>query len=260
MLDDLERQALEGRLQEAELTSQALIEAFGCGPLAAPDQIARLWLAEAVLLSARGEEAASDKALVSASRLSPATWQEVYGLALKERWEDAHLRPVGEAGLLRVEPLDPGYVGAIDGVVVSSFPTVLPPGLHLLQIGLDASSMKTAFRFVQPSGFDLVIDPKLPPLPVPPPVTQNRDTDRRQRRILHALAVGGAAGLVYGTTFATSAAYYDAPQQQRSNGLRALNDGLVLTSAGAGITSVVLLVRAATTPGQELSQSALPRQ
>jgi hypothetical protein len=56
--------------------------------------------------------------------------------------------------------------------------------------------------------------------------------------------VGGAGALGYGTTYLTQAAYYQKPEGERSTALAFLNDGLLLSSAGLGLTSVALLVRA----------------
>lgn len=257
LLDLLERQVTEGRIDEGEATSRTIVESLGCGPLAQPEQIARLWLAEAVMLAVRGEREASDQALASAARLSTGAWRPIYGEALKMRLEQAsHLPPPG-SGELRVESLYAGYLAAVDGVAVL-FPVTLSSGLHLLQIGTSSSSMSVAIRFAQPPGLDLVIDPKLPLLDIVPSLSQAplaeapvaeaeiHDGPRpRKRRILQAFALGGVSALLYGATWTT---YYAVPADTRGPGLYTATHGLWLASIGTGAASAGLLVWGIATP------------
>jgi hypothetical protein len=227
LLGELEVLVLEGRFDEAEGARERLIGAFGCGELATPDQIARMWLAEALIL-------ASDDVLAAAARLSPTTWNELYGPGWKARWEAASQRPAPQLGRVDLGELPEGYVGAIDGTV-TTFPATLPAGPHLLQV-LETQVVAVQ-RFDLPAGLDLVLQPALP-LEVEP-------SPRKGRRILHALLLGAGSGLTYGATFATSASW----SANHSESLRVVNNGLVVSAGGLALTSGVLLVRGVATSG-----------
>lgn len=245
LLDTLDRQVLEGRFDQAELTQQALVAALGCGPVAEPALVARLWLAEAVMRSARSDPSASEL-FAAAARLSPGTWTEAYGPTLRKQWEEAAGLPqTGVDGTIRIEPLYPGTLAALDGTV-RGFPATVDAGPHLLQVGPAPSDMAAALRFDLPSGIDLVLDPKLPPPALTPVPARGRDL--RGRRILHALLVGGVGAAAYAVTFATEAAFYEPPKEERSAELRAVNDGIILGSAAIGTVSAVMLVRGIASP------------
>jgi hypothetical protein len=165
LVAELERAALEGRYADAEAASAALVGAFGCGPRADPTLIARMWLCESVILAARGEAEACDSALAAAARVSPTTWNGLFGPALHERWVAASQAPSGPPGRILVD-LPDGYVGVVDGAE-TPFPAVLPPGLHLIQAGVEPAAA-TAARVVDlPPGTDLVLDLGLPPASTP---------------------------------------------------------------------------------------------
>lgn len=257
LLDTLEGYVLAGQLDEASETSARIVSAFGCGAFAEPRAVARLWLAEAVLASARGEHTAAQDALAAAARLSPETWNDLYGPVLEQRWRAAS-QEQSEPGRVEIGLLPPGYVGVIDGAEMS-FPALLPPGPHLLQVGLDHAV--AAMRFELPSGFDLVLAPEIPSdlvprlsvLPDLQPATAPQSPSTRDRRVSHALVAGGAAVLLYGATFATHAAYESAPPGQPPEGLRSVSNGLVLVSAGLGLTSGGMLVRGLATPALHTS-------
>jgi hypothetical protein len=254
LLESLEQATASGRFEEAETSSKLLVEALGCGKLAHPSLVARMWVTEAVLLSVRGEVAASDDALAAAARIAPSEPPELYGSAVRKRWEAASRRPLPEMGRVRLDPLPEGYLGVIDGAL-HEFPTDLPAGLHLLQVGPELDRMETARVFDLPPGLDLVLElPFERPLQGPVPEERAPRTrlgwreDPRKRRVLGALLVGGAGGLGYSATLLTEAAYYRKPEGERSTALMFVNDGLLLSSAGLGLTSVALLVRGLTTP------------
>jgi hypothetical protein len=157
LLGELEAMVLEGRFAEAEAVRERLVGAFGCGELAAPEQVARMWLAEALVLGARDEQQASDEALAAAARIAPSTWTETYGPAWKARWQAAAAREA-EPGRVELAGLPEDHVGAVDGAVMS-FPATLPPGPHLLQV-LDTRAV-ASMRFELPASLDLVLEPVL---------------------------------------------------------------------------------------------------
>ncbi|MEZ4235254.1 MAG: hypothetical protein R3F59_03665 [Myxococcota bacterium] len=238
----LEQATMDGRFEAADQASDALVASFGCGGPADRAVIARLWLSRAVLAAARGDDAAADDALAAAARVSPGTWNEMYGPTLRQRWEQSAARPVAAYGRLRLDPLPGGAVSAVDGERLD-LPADLAAGLHLLQVGPSARDFAAAQIFYLPPGLELVLDPGLPSAP-PPPVPTRRPigSTPRSRRVLAGLGVGVAAAALYGVSFATNAAFYDQPDGGRTAARQRLNNGLVVGSAGLAAVSGVLLV------------------
>jgi hypothetical protein len=130
------------------------------------------------------------------------------------------------------------------------------PGLHLLQVGPTEGEIVASLRFALPPGIDVVLEPEIPalepapapalvpaPIPTPAPLAVD-DGPRRGRRVAHAVVVGLVGGAMFAGTFATSSAY----DRQPSPALLWVNNGLIVTSAGLGVTSGVLLVRGLATP------------
>jgi hypothetical protein len=230
LLAELERQALEGQLEQAESTRQALIEAFGCGMLADPAQLTRFWKAEAAILSATGETAAAEAARAAAARLL-----------------GTDPLPAPVTGRVLLEKLPVGYLGAVDGSV-RDFPAELPAGLHLVQVGTAPEHMVGARLVDLPPHLELALDFELPVLPIPEPVAPLPEPEpvlerqpSRGKRILHALVVGGAGAALYGATFATKPAFYKVSEPNVALGVT--NNALVIGSIGVGAASGVLLVR-----------------
>ena len=253
LLTVLEAAVVEGRWSDVDPASDAVVAAFGCGPLAAPEHIARVWLAEALLDSAHGDDPAADESLWAAARISPSTWNEAYGPRLRARWEAASARSEPARGLLHLDPALPaGWIGAVDGAVLD-FPAHLPGGPHLLQVGTAPDRMTTARIVLLPPGLDLRVALDLPatpiaPTPMPMPVAPEPSGGRRARRIVSALIVGGVSAGLYGVTIGTSAVYRGQPEGERSDGLRVANNALLVGSSGLALTSGVLLVRGLVTP------------
>lgn len=321
----LEDAVVEGRYPEASEHSRATIEAFGCGPLAPPELVARLLLAEALILRAEGEAEASDDALVAAARLSTGIWVEAYGSELRAHQLELFLQRSNdpersaEGRLVLKPPLPEGFFGGVDGVPYDTFPLSLIPGLHLVQVGDDPQQMQVARLVELMPRTELVLQTGLPtPLPVDtvsepvgavsepageapspgdgasppaegvpepangapapaggvskpasgsltgpapilsPPAPQ---PDRivpdppvalaprpRATRMGAGIATGAFAGVIYMSTFATKESFYAPPEGHRSATLRNVNNGLVLTSAGLGVTSSVLVLWGLATP------------
>lgn len=247
-LDVLEQATMDGRFEVADRATDDLVASFGCGGPADKSLVARMWLSRAVLAAARGEEAVADDALAAATRVSPTTWNDMYGPTLRERWEQSAARPPAGRGRLRLEPLPDGAVSAIDGEPVT-LPADLAAGLHLLQVGASPRDFASAQVFHLPPGLELVLDPALPAAP-PPPARRPLGATPRARRLLQAAVVGGAAAASYGVTFATHGAFYTQPEGAggRTAARQRVNNGLIVGSAGLGVVSGVLLVRGLATP------------
>ena len=164
LLQTLEDAVVEGRLKEAKTASDQLVEAFACGKAAEPQMVARMWLAEAVILTANGEREAATDALRSAARVDPEVWVASYGAKLRKQYASAASRPDGRAGSLEVVPLPRGYVVAVDGRV-SKTPVSVLPGPHLVQVGPRPRRMAFAQVATVSSGLGLELDPGLTATP-----------------------------------------------------------------------------------------------
>jgi len=228
-LTELERAVLAGRNEEARASVDRLVEAFGCGPMAEPGILARLWLAQAVLFDRSGETLAANEALLAAGERSPSTWVDGYGLAMRVR----QLRLMASdilrdrpRGTVEVEP--EGYFTGIDGLRHDRFPAAIPAGLHLVQVGPSAREMRHAELVDVLPETDLVVVTGLEP-----PRRSLTIQARRRRRLL--TGAGFAAGAIASAALTTAA---------ESPGL----DGtLVGASVGLLTTSVVYFVHGATT-------------
>lgn len=240
LLAELESDLLADRFDQALAMSEAVVQAMGCGDLADRELVSRLWLAEALVRQEHGDGAAAGEALAASIRLSPTTWIEVYGSRLLARWEALADHEAPEPGRLQIDPLPPGYLAAVDGEVLQQLPAELDAGLHLVQLGTATDQLSSAMVVDLPPALDLVISPVLSP--VAPEGTS--PPGPRSRRLRSALAVGGAGLALYGATFATSALHAGSPSQ----GLRGLNNGLLIGSVGLGATSGTILAWGLATP------------
>lgn len=248
LLEELEEASVEGRFADMGVAMDAVVDSLGCGVLARPEWVARMWLAEALARSTDGEEQASEDALASATRVAPSYWNELYGPVWRERWVAASRKLPGAAGSLTLELFPEGYGGAVDGEWVSSFPARVEPGLHVVQVGPSARNLQTAMIVDLPSGLELVLQPQ--DFGWSAPVVEQRPrpiTSQRGRRIRDGLLMGLAGGAIYGAALGTEAAYYaQAPEDNVE--LRLLTNGLVVTSAGTGLLSLGLVLRGLSTP------------
>ena len=250
-----EEAVLEARYDDARKASAAAVEAFGCARLAAKEQVARLWLAEALVLSGGGEEEAADAALAAARTLAPDYWNANYGTYWKERWQATVNRQPPGTGRLDVGPLPPDVQGAIDGTW-RDFPATVRSGLHLVQFGTE-DQMAWAQIVQVPEGVPLTLRPVLPSLPVtdaPNPIDTVEPVEvrvpSRSRRIRDALLFGGAAVAAWGVSGAAKVAFTNnqADPYDDDAALRTTGNGFAIGAGALGATSAVLLVRGILTP------------
>lgn len=235
---NLEQAVLAERDDEARLAVGQLIESFGCGPLAQPELLARLWLAEAMLFDRIGETLAANDALLAAGKVSPSTWVEGYGLAMRVRQlrlmaSERFDRP---PGTIEVDPV--GYVTGIDGGRVDRLPAEVAAGLHLVQVGPSVTEMKHAELVDVVPDTAVVVQTGLPA-----PQRSQTIAARRRRRLLTAAAFAGGALGTYGLSAATNAAFHGSP----SRPVAVINNSLVLASAGLLATSGTFFVYGTTT-------------
>lgn len=257
LIEDFEQSVIDGRYQDALQISEALEEAFGCGSLADPRHMARMWQVEAILaLHHEGDEDASDDALLAAGRLSTEDWVEEYGAELRARQLELLLSSTDspKSRIILEPPLASGHVGAIDGRTIEAFPALVNSGLHLLQVGTTPEQIVFAEVVVLSPESDLVIRtglPATPPLPMPTPrspefLAEATPTPPRKRLLAFGAAAGGGAALAYGVTRFTSRSYNEDPRL----GLGYLNNGLAYSSVGLMVASGGLLVWGLATPRQ----------
>ncbi len=181
-----EHAAAMADVDRAQEASQAVIEAFACGPEATPEQVARLWLGQAAMLTALGADDAADEALIAAARLSPVTPAAAYGEAMAARHARALAEPTSAVGTLDAFPVPDGYVASIDGVR-SPLPSEVPAGPHLLQIGPKRGPMAFAQAVTVSPDTTFVVQTELP---------LEIERTRRRRPKLTGVGLGvGLAGL-----------------------------------------------------------------
>ncbi|HHO50399.1 MAG TPA: hypothetical protein ENK18_05880 [Deltaproteobacteria bacterium] len=155
ILAELELAVQEGRFEEADVERTRLVEAFGCGAAAGSETLARMWLAEAVILSSFGDEDGADDALKAAGRIAPDLWLDAYGPAFQARWFEAQASEV-LPGRLRLQPMPEGHVALIDGEV-TELPGFVPSGLHVTQVGPSPNNIAFAKEVFLLPDQDLVV-------------------------------------------------------------------------------------------------------
>jgi hypothetical protein len=133
LIADVEQAVFEARLSEAERLIQEAERAFGCSGLADPELLGRMWLAEGVMFSLRGQATDAEESWLAASRAAPGFFVEDYGEQIQAKYRQAAAlqRASGE---IAVSPIPDGYETAIDGVF-TVVPGQIPRGLHLIQVG-----------------------------------------------------------------------------------------------------------------------------
>ncbi|MEM6927843.1 MAG: hypothetical protein AAF602_13005, partial [Myxococcota bacterium] len=186
-----------------------------------------------------GEIQAANEALLAAAELSPSTWVDGYGLAMRVRQirlmarESLATRPRGS---VEIEP--EGYVTGIDGARYDRFPARIPAGLHLVQVGPSEQEMKHAELVDVSADTELVVVTGLAP-----PRRSLTLEARKKRRLLTALAFAGGALGTYALTAGTNGAFANNPRR----GLAVFNNTLVVASAGLLATSGTFAVHGFTT-------------
>lgn len=182
---------------------------FRCGPRATPDQLATYWLAEGAYLALTGEAEASVDAFAAARRVAPDHWIDAYGPALEKAWQAAPI--AASTGQVDVTPPPQWYTAFVDGVPVAGLPAEVESGLHLIQLGPDASDMRMARAvFVRPgavavAAHELVEDPRPAPAAVQEPVVPVVEAPRAHQPPV-ALGVAAGASVAIGRSTPTSPA------------------------------------------------------
>jgi len=132
-LDEFENAVIEYRLADAETALGTLDGSLVCGDVMKPRQIARMWLAEAVLLQLLGEKEDATIAFAAVSRVDNEYWNADFGPEMRRLYDTAWKAEVGR-GIIVLEPEPTGYIATLNGVP-ASFPAELPEGLHMVQAG-----------------------------------------------------------------------------------------------------------------------------
>lgn len=257
LVAELEAAATEGRLGEGEAVKSRLIAALACGSLVSPQLLARMWLADAVMLSLGGEDDAATDALGAAAHVAPEVWNDVYGPEYRRR----HLAARGvEPGVghivfdVHVEgdvPADRPVATAIDGRVLSDVTPAVPSGLHVAQIGFGTDDVRFAQEVFVVAGQDLVVratlvgETRAPMLAEPPVVTQTKT-----RRFPAFLVAGGVAGIGAGVTAAAAFGQNGAMREAQSTDQL---DAAFRTQKALGYTSYTLIGATAACVGLEIA-------
>ncbi|MCA9492422.1 MAG: hypothetical protein KC621_20960 [Myxococcales bacterium] len=206
LIDSAERSLVEADVDAAEATRRELEAALGCGAVANPEMLARMWLVEGALLSLGGDETTAAASWQAAARVSPGTWNPDLGDMLRTIYETALQTSPSGSTPLSVEPELFRWIGAVDGEVITRFPITVDPGLHLVQVGASEDDVRFA-RIVMafPDTPVVVVTGLVEPTkeePKPEPVAENPPPEiapppepvEHPPVSLHA-AIGGAVGL-----------------------------------------------------------------
>lgn len=207
----LEAAATEGRLGEGETVKVRLMAALACGPVAPPQLLARMWLADAVMLSLRGDEDAATDALTAAAHAAPEVWNDVYGPEFRRRHLAARSAEPGIGHIVfdvHVDgdiPVDRPVATAVDGRVLTDVTPEVSSGLHVAQIGFGATDVRFAQEIFVVPGQDLVVRATLvgetgvPNEAAPPEVVPTKP-----RKFPAFLIAGGVTGIGAGVTAAAA--------------------------------------------------------
>lgn len=206
LMDAAERSLVEADVEAAETSRRELEAALGCGAVANPELLARMWLVEGALLTLAGDEATAAASWQAAARVSPGTWNPDLGDMLRTTYESALQTSASGSTPLSIEPELFRWIGAVDGEVITRFPITVDPGLHLVQVGANEDDVRFA-RIVMAFPdtpvvvvTGLVEPTKDEPRPAPTAVTPSPEAEPPPPPIehppvtLHA-AVGSAIGL-----------------------------------------------------------------
>lgn len=218
----------------AEEASERVQAALACGPVASPEEVARLWWAEAALLRALGNEAGAAEATAAARRMHDGPPPAIYGEALHEGGGEVE----GGDGVLRVFPVPKGHLVAVDGEV-QALPVTVAPGPHLVQIGRSPRRVHWATVVTLQPELELMVETHLP---------AKMPRQRQPRPMLTGVGIGiGAAGLaMLGSTVLTRASAnraYDAENFELGDAWVTVNrtlfaSGLTTTLAGGALVIV----------------------
>ncbi len=204
LLRGLEDAVTAGAINEAEMLESRLVEAFGCGLRASPDELASFWLARAARRYGQGALDDANLALRSARRLSDA-FDDRYGIALARRWNDAHTSPILPSRI-EVETREPTFpLLLVDGLPFQP-PGFIEAGLHLVQWGRSEDDVAGA-RIVrtEPDQTTILDVPYLAALEPPPgPAGEPRAPRRRSPAFLVVAGITGVGALVTAGLAATT--------------------------------------------------------
>lgn len=149
-------------IELAEALLGQLLISFGCGAVAARDEVAEYFLLEGALASYRGDDEGLREAFRSASAVSEYFWLASLGAAMQERFVAA--REVSpELGKVRFEPLLDGHTLFVDGTRWDDATAVnVNEGLHLLQVAEEDRVVFAAVVTV-PAGGQHIVEHELQP-------------------------------------------------------------------------------------------------
>ena len=253
LVAELERAATEGRLGEGEMVKVRLMAALACGPVAPPELLARMWLADAVMLSLRGDEDGATDAIAAAARVAPEVWNDVYGPEFHRRHLAAQGLDTGMGHIVfdvAVEgelPVGRPVITVVDGEILSDVTPAVPSGLHVAQIGFGSGDVRFAQEVFVVAGQDLVVRSTLvgvvgTPVPDPDqslvPGTTPVPVPSKLKRFPAFLVAAGVTGIGAGVTAGAALGQNGA---MRAAETRDALDGAFRTQKALGYTSYALV-------------------
>jgi len=166
LVSDAESAVLEARLDDAASALAALDQSLSCSAPAAPEILARMWLAEGAMLVFEGRSDEAVDSFAAARRAAPTVWVAAYGAELRAVYERAGS---GGAGSLDLLPTPAEGEGWLDGAA-TSFPAEVESGLHAVQVVREGRARFGRVIYVAP-GDALSVQTNLAATPLPEPVT-----------------------------------------------------------------------------------------
>ncbi len=172
LADEVEQAVLAVEIPAGRAALQRVEPALRCDLPVDPTQLARLWLAEAVLETIDPNHPSSSRAsqaFAAAARAQPSTWVSAYGDDLRAARDQA----VSSAQALsagRVELSPPPGIRPVwlDGRAFDPAQPV-PAGLHALQVAGDTPETSFAQLIILPAGMTLTVETGLPTIQGPDP-------------------------------------------------------------------------------------------
>ena len=240
-----EQAVIDGRFEDADARLTEVEAGFGCGSLATPGQIARMWRAVGARLTLSGDPAAARDAFEGAARLDPDGWTTGFGEAMEAEWRAAASAPTQAWGALGLSPEPTGFAPAVDGSL-HEIPAQLPGGLHLVQVlDTDGGALFARTVYLPPGGEVLVETGPLQSHAESEAAVVGKKKHRFPTFLVLAGASAAASGGMAALAMAQKPHYEEATDLDGLNGTHSTQQAFAYSSyglAGLALTGVVLQI------------------
>lgn len=226
-LQDVHLDAVHADLERAH-------EALGCGTVARPEQVARLWLIEGVTALVENDPTTAADALQAVARIDAGQFEDRYGPRVLAAWQEAIEAVPGRARLV-IDPIPPGSQRWIDGRPVrGDEPTT--SGLHVVQVTDATGRVRHGEVIFLDAGQHYTIETDFQDsitTPPPPPPPRKRRIRAPGWAVVAGLAAASAVGTgVYAST--QNQGYRKATRYDELDRVRARQVGAATATYGLG--------------------------